>query len=152
MPVRQKMLPCRMCGTPTPAVVNINFKAVPVCEGCCGAIFIQQAQWYVKQDYSHLYKPQLTTEEQAVLDMIGTKGDGEWEICRIQTPVDGSANGFKGRLSFVKINGKKATHEATGDVPKLTLNIILSLKKAGLIREYNTSTNQHGIYTYYKKN
>lgn len=29
---------CRLCGEPTPGVVNINFKAVPVCSPCTWAV------------------------------------------------------------------------------------------------------------------
>lgn len=30
--------PCRVCGRGTPVVVNIDFKAVSVCDPCCLAI------------------------------------------------------------------------------------------------------------------
>ena len=37
---------CRVCGkVETKTVFNIDFRAVPVCQGCSRAIFIQEAQW-----------------------------------------------------------------------------------------------------------
>lgn len=40
---------CKVCGDQTNSVFNIDFKAVPICERCAIAIFIQQAIWYSKQ-------------------------------------------------------------------------------------------------------
>jgi hypothetical protein len=40
---------CRLCKTPTEIGFNINFDLIPICEDCAVSIFIQQAQWYVKQ-------------------------------------------------------------------------------------------------------
>lgn len=40
---------CKICGSPTKVVFNINFEATPICEDCAIKIFIQQAQWYVKE-------------------------------------------------------------------------------------------------------
>ena len=40
---------CRICKTPTEVGFNVNLDVVPICEDCATAIFIQQAQWYVKQ-------------------------------------------------------------------------------------------------------
>lgn len=42
------MKPCKVCGDKTENVFNIDLKAVPVCECCATAIFLQQANWYVK--------------------------------------------------------------------------------------------------------
>jgi hypothetical protein len=39
---------CRLCDRPTTNIFNIGFSAVRICEQCAEAIFIQQAQWYVK--------------------------------------------------------------------------------------------------------
>lgn len=40
---------CKVCRTPTEVVFNIDFKAVPICEGCATRIFMQQAKWYTEQ-------------------------------------------------------------------------------------------------------
>lgn len=148
---QNKFQPCRLCGTATPAVINIKFKAVPICEGCCAAVFIQQAQWYTEQDYSHLYKARLPEAEKAVFDMIGEKGDGTYELCQIQTPVSGT-KGYSGKFAIVKVDSRgKITHEVANP-PKITLGIIKALTKHGLIREYNTNTSGRGvIYTHYKR-
>lgn len=42
---------CKICDEPTRSVFNINFKAVFICESCAVRIFLQQANWYAKQDY-----------------------------------------------------------------------------------------------------
>jgi len=42
------MKKCKLCGDKTKVVFNINWKPVPICEGCVGSIFIQQARWYVE--------------------------------------------------------------------------------------------------------
>ena len=43
------MKKCKICGDKTKVAFNIDFKKVPICEGCAESIFLQQAQWYVKQ-------------------------------------------------------------------------------------------------------
>lgn len=43
------MKKCKVCGTPTAVVFNIDFKAKPICEDCATSIFLQQASWYGKQ-------------------------------------------------------------------------------------------------------
>lgn len=43
------MKECKICKDKTKNAFNIDFKAVPICEPCAKAIFIQQATWYVKQ-------------------------------------------------------------------------------------------------------
>lgn len=43
------MKKCKVCGTKTKTIFNINLNAVPVCEHCAMLIFIQQAEWYTKQ-------------------------------------------------------------------------------------------------------
>ncbi len=54
---------CKICHTATSNVFNIDFKAVPICEDCATAIFIQQATFYCKkhknedQDNCLLRKP-----------------------------------------------------------------------------------------------
>lgn len=52
------MKPCKVCGTPTAVVFNINSKAKSICEDCSTSIFLQQASWYGKQK---LHLP-ITTE------------------------------------------------------------------------------------------
>jgi hypothetical protein len=47
MPNKEKN--CKVCSEKTVNVFNINFKAVPICERCAVAIFLQQATWYVTQ-------------------------------------------------------------------------------------------------------
>ncbi len=37
---------CKLCSEPTTIVFNIDFNAVPVCESCARAVFIQQANRY----------------------------------------------------------------------------------------------------------
>jgi len=44
------MKKCKICGNKTEVVFNIDFNAVPICEDCATAIFIQQAKWYAEQD------------------------------------------------------------------------------------------------------
>lgn len=39
---------CKLCEEETENRFNIDFKAVPICEGCATAVFIQQAMWYAK--------------------------------------------------------------------------------------------------------
>ena len=36
------MKKCKLCARPTKVVFNINFKAVPVCEGCACTVTMQQ--------------------------------------------------------------------------------------------------------------
>jgi DNA-directed RNA polymerase subunit RPC12/RpoP len=40
---------CKICKAPTEASFNLNFDLVPICEYCASKIFLQQAQWYVKE-------------------------------------------------------------------------------------------------------
>lgn len=40
--------PCKVCGSETTTVFNINLTATPICESCAASIFIQQAQWYMQ--------------------------------------------------------------------------------------------------------
>lgn len=42
------MKSCKLCGDKTNSIVNIEFKAVPLCERCSVAVFIQQATWYAQ--------------------------------------------------------------------------------------------------------
>lgn len=42
---------CKVCGSLTNSIFNIDFKAVPVCEECARRIFLQQAQWYTEQNF-----------------------------------------------------------------------------------------------------
>lgn len=44
------MKKCKVCGDKTKWVVNINLKAVAVCHKCSKAIFIQTADWFIKND------------------------------------------------------------------------------------------------------
>ena len=44
---------CKICGDQTKNVFNIDFSAVPICEGCANAIFLQQATWYVKEGWKN---------------------------------------------------------------------------------------------------
>lgn len=46
---KNKLQPCKVCNTKTRVVFNIDFKAVPICEGCACSIFLQQANWFVQQ-------------------------------------------------------------------------------------------------------
>lgn len=150
---QNKFQPCRLCSIPTPVVVNINFKAVPVCEGCCTSIFLQQAQWYAQQDYSHLYKPELTPAEKAVMDRIGPTGNSKVsvEIYRIDKPTGlPKPRHNEVVFSFVYMEKGKMP-EVLDDSSRLNQKVVKSLIDKGLIRQYNTSTNQHGTYTYYKK-
>lgn len=39
---------CRICENITSNIFNLGFSPVRICELCAEAIFIQQAQWYVK--------------------------------------------------------------------------------------------------------
>jgi len=141
---QNKFQPCRLCGTSTPAVVNINFKAVPICESCCGAIFIQQAQWYVQQDFSHLYKPQLTAEEQVVMNQLN-RGE-HWEIYKgvVTSKIDKSRSLHS--IGFTKDGVKQSS-----DAPVISDKILKSLIKKGLIRQYSESKSGSYSYTYYKK-
>jgi hypothetical protein len=41
---------CRLCSEETKTVYNIKFKAVPICDDCGRSIFLQQANWYAKQE------------------------------------------------------------------------------------------------------
>lgn len=45
-----KMKKCKVCGTKTKTIFNIDLKSVPICEQCATSIFIQQAAWYTKQE------------------------------------------------------------------------------------------------------
>jgi NAD-dependent SIR2 family protein deacetylase len=42
---------CKICGEETEVGFNIDFKLVPICEGCAKAIFLQQAIWYGEQKF-----------------------------------------------------------------------------------------------------
>lgn len=42
------MQKCKLCGDKTQSVFNIDFKAVPICEPCAEAVYLQQATWYVQ--------------------------------------------------------------------------------------------------------
>lgn len=44
------MKTCKICDTETNTRYNIDFEAIPICNKCGKAIFIQQAQWYVEQE------------------------------------------------------------------------------------------------------
>ena len=44
--MKKEQIFCRLCGEQTKSICNINFKAVPVCDNCSNAIFIQQAVWF----------------------------------------------------------------------------------------------------------
>jgi hypothetical protein len=44
-----KPTPCKVYGSSTSTVFNIDFKAVRICESCAESIFIQQAHWYVSR-------------------------------------------------------------------------------------------------------
>lgn len=46
--------PCKLCGEPTMSVYNINLKAVPICDGCGNAIFMQQATWLGKNEWDRI--------------------------------------------------------------------------------------------------
>jgi ribosome-binding protein aMBF1 (putative translation factor) len=50
------MRKCKLCGDLTDTVFNIDFKAVPVCEGCAASVFLQQANWYIKESISKIHK------------------------------------------------------------------------------------------------
>ena len=43
---------CEICNSETEVGFNINFKLVYICEDCASSIFLQQAQWYVKEQYA----------------------------------------------------------------------------------------------------
>lgn len=45
---------CKVCGDKTTSIFNIDFKAVPICEGCANNIFLQQATWYVVENNKKL--------------------------------------------------------------------------------------------------
>jgi hypothetical protein len=47
---------CKVCGDKTNSGFNIDFKLVPICEGCAAAIFLQQAQWYAMKESKNLKK------------------------------------------------------------------------------------------------
>jgi hypothetical protein len=40
---------CKLCDEKTSNKFNINFKAVPICEGCAVAITSQQVTWWSRQ-------------------------------------------------------------------------------------------------------
>lgn len=48
-----KKLKCKVCGEKTPMVVNINFKATPVCQNCCDNITLQNVRWLVDNQMDH---------------------------------------------------------------------------------------------------
>jgi hypothetical protein len=41
---------CRVCKEKTGTVINIDYQAIPVCDFCCNAIFIQQARWLAEKE------------------------------------------------------------------------------------------------------
>jgi transcription elongation factor Elf1 len=45
---RPKMSKCKVCGRETNAIVNINLKAVLVCQPCCDAITLQNVAWLIE--------------------------------------------------------------------------------------------------------
>lgn len=53
------MKKCKLCGTATEWVCNINFKAVPICHPCSSAVFVQHATWC----HSNLNVPRETKVE-----------------------------------------------------------------------------------------
>ena len=54
---------CRICKTPTEIGFNIDFDLVPICEGCAAAIFLQQANWYVRQRDKEALKPHTLNQQ-----------------------------------------------------------------------------------------
>lgn len=46
------MKKCKICGDKTTVIFGIDFKAVPICEGCATSIFLQQAKWYAESKTS----------------------------------------------------------------------------------------------------
>jgi hypothetical protein len=44
------MRKCKLCKKKTENYFNINFELVSVCEDCASTIFLQQANWYVKDE------------------------------------------------------------------------------------------------------
>ena len=59
------MAKCKVCDKKTNVVFNINLYAVHICEDCATSIFIQQAQWYVRQKYDSdsIIKKEIKKEE-----------------------------------------------------------------------------------------
>ena len=43
------MFKCKMCDKLTEAIVNINFKAVSLCDPCASSIAVQQVQWWATE-------------------------------------------------------------------------------------------------------
>lgn len=41
---------CKICDEKTKIGFNINLKLIPICESCANSIFLQQANWFVKND------------------------------------------------------------------------------------------------------
>jgi hypothetical protein len=39
---------CRVCSEPTNNTFNISYSPARICEHCAQSIFIQQAEWYIK--------------------------------------------------------------------------------------------------------
>jgi len=44
------MKKCKLCGEKTRCIVNISFRATPVCNACCNSVMLQQAQFLVQND------------------------------------------------------------------------------------------------------
>lgn len=61
------MKKCKVCGDKTEVVFNIDFKATPICEGCANVIFLQQAQWYVKEGVKKLNKPDVVERSEQLI-------------------------------------------------------------------------------------
>lgn len=74
---------CKICKTQTNNVFGIDFKAVPICEGCANVIFLQQAQWYVKQEVEKLNKPDVIGRSELLL-----KTQGDWLMANTSVEVE----------------------------------------------------------------
>jgi len=46
---------CRMCGKKTKSILNINMKAVAICDDCCKTIMLQTAHWLVDNFPEHRF-------------------------------------------------------------------------------------------------
>lgn len=69
---------CRVCGDKTETIFNIDFKATPICEGCAGIIFLQQAQWYSQQEYQKINVVLINNQMNKFnCDSCGCETDGE---------------------------------------------------------------------------
>lgn len=52
----KKKTKCKVCNCVTTNGFNIDFKLVPICEGCATAITFQQMSWYTEQNNNHKIK------------------------------------------------------------------------------------------------